>query len=137
MPALPDHQPVIDTPTADKPFRLVAAPARTFLNTTFTETPTSRAKEKRPTVKIHPAACRRLGLADGDVVTLGNELGAVRLHAEASDGMQENTVIVESQWPNDAFLDGIGINVLVSAEPGYPAAGAAYHDTVVWLRRER
>ncbi len=136
MPALPDHQPVIDTPTADKPFRLVAAPARTFLNTTFTETPTSRAKEKRPTVKIHPAACRRLGLADGDVVTLGNELGAVRLHAEASDGMQENTVIVESQWPNDAFLDGIGINVLVSAEPGYPAAGAAYHDTAVWLRRE-
>ena len=76
-----------------------------------------------------------LGLADGDVVTLGNELGAVRLHAEASDGMQESTVIVESQWPGEAFIEGIGINALVSAEPGFPAAGAAYHDTAVWLRR--
>ena len=34
-------------------------------------------------------------------------------------------------------FNGIGNNVLVSAEPGYPAAGAAYHDTAVWLRRER
>ena len=39
MPALPDHFDVIDNATADKPFRLVAAPARTFLNSTFTETP--------------------------------------------------------------------------------------------------
>ena len=135
MPRWPDHQPVIDAPTDDKPYRLVAAPARTFLNTTFTETPTSRAKELRPTAKIHPSVCRKLGVADGDVVELGNELGTVRLHAESFDGMQEGTVIVESQWTNEAFLDGIGINVLVSAEPGYPAAGAAYHDTAVWLRR--
>ncbi len=135
MPRFPDHQRVIDEPNAAKPFRLVAAPARTFLNSTFSETPSSRAKEKRPTVKIHPAACARLGIGAGDIVALGNELGSLRLHAEIFDGMQETTLIVESQWPNDAFLDGIGINLLVSAEPGYPAAGAAYHDTAVWLQR--
>ena len=39
MPVLPDHFDVIDNATADKPFRMVAAPARTFLNSTFTETP--------------------------------------------------------------------------------------------------
>lgn len=136
MPSLPDHQPTIDAPTAEKPYRLVAAPARAFLNTSFSETPTSRAKEKRPTVKIHPTVCQRLGIAEGDVVMLGNELGSLRLHAEVCGGMQERTLVVESQWPNDAFLDGIGINLLVSAEPGLPAAGAAYHDTAVWLRRE-
>src|SRR5262249_49953435 len=32
MPPLPDHFDVIDRATAEKPFRLVAAPARTFLN---------------------------------------------------------------------------------------------------------
>ena len=42
MPALPDHFDVIDNATAEKPFRLVAAPARTFLNSTFTETPSAR-----------------------------------------------------------------------------------------------
>ncbi|SDG51902.1 molybdopterin-dependent oxidoreductase [Propionivibrio dicarboxylicus] len=135
MPAFPDHQAVIDAATPAKPFRLVAAPARTFLNTTFTETPTSRAKEGRPTVKVHPEICRTLDLADGEIVALGNALGSVRLHVEICDGMQPTTLIVESQWPNAAFLDGIGINTLISAEPGYPAAGAVYHDTAVWLRR--
>ena len=45
MPTLPDHFDVIDNPTPDKPFRLVAAPARTFLNSTFTgdeELPSAR-----------------------------------------------------------------------------------------------
>ena len=134
MSPLPDHLSVIDAATVDKPFRLVAAPARNFLNTTFTETATSRQKEDRPTVLIHPAVCAQLGIADGDRVRLGNEQGSVLLHAISFDGLQPSTLVVESQWPNDAFIEGIGINVLVSAEPGFPAAGAAYHDTAVWLR---
>ena len=134
MTMLPDHLAVIDAATVDKPFRLVAAPARNFLNTTFSETPTSRDKEKRPTALIHPAACAQLGIADGDLVRLGNEQGSVLLHAKSFNGQQPGTLVVESQWPNDAFIEGIGINVLVSAEPGFPAAGAAYHDTAVWLK---
>ncbi|MBS1229142.1 MAG: putative dimethyl sulfoxide reductase [Proteobacteria bacterium] len=134
MPSLPDHLEVIDAATPDKPFRLVAAPARNFLNTTFTETATSRDKENRPCALIHPAVCAQLGIADGDLVRIGNEQGSVLLHAKPFDGLQQSTLIVESQWPAEAFIEGIGINVLVSAEPGFPAAGAAYHDTAVWLR---
>ena len=135
MMPLPDHLEVIDVATPDKPFRLVAAPARNFLNTTFTETTTSRDKEKRPTVLIHPTVCAQLGITDGDLVRIGNEQGSVLLHAKPFDGLQQTTLVVESQWPNDAFIEGIGINTLVSAEPGFPAAGAAYHDTAVWLRQ--
>ncbi len=134
MPPLPDHLPVINAPTPEKPFRLVAAPARNFLNTTFSETPSSRAKEERPCVLIHPDTGSTLGISTGDQVRIGNEQGSLLLHARIGDGMQPNTLIVESQWPNDAFIEGIGINVLVSAEPGFPAAGVAYHDTAVWLR---
>ena len=43
----------------------MTAPARNYLNTSFTETPTSRAREGRPTVKIHPEACARLGIGAG------------------------------------------------------------------------
>ena len=134
MMPLPDHLEVIDAPTPDKPFRLVAAPARNFLNTTFSETATSRQKEDRPTALIHPAVCAQLGIKAGDLVRLGNDQGSVLLHAKPFDGLQQTTLIVESQWPNDAFIEGIGINALVSAEPGFPAAGAAYHDTAVWLK---
>lgn len=134
MPLLPDHLAVNNVATPDKPFRLVAAPARHFLNSTFTETDSSRRVEGRPTLLIHPAACAALGIAEGDVVRIGNELGSILIHLRPVVGMLPETVVIESQWPNDAFIEGMGVNVLVSAEPGFPAAGVAYHDTAVWVR---
>lgn len=136
MPALPDHLGVIDATTAEKPFRLVAAPARHFLNTTFSETASSRRLEQRPTLLLHPEVCARHGIAPGDAVRIGNELGSVRLHARPFAGLQADTLVSESQWPGADFADGLGINSLVSQEPGLPAGGAAYHDTAVWLRRD-
>ncbi len=59
MPVLPDYMPAIDAATPDHPFRMVTAPARQFLNTTFTETPASRKREGRPTVLLHPADAAR------------------------------------------------------------------------------
>jgi len=44
--------------------------------------------------------------------------------------------VVESIWPNEAFVEGIGINALISAEAAPPNGGAAFHDTAVWLRPE-
>ena len=134
MPPLPDQLDVIDAPTPERPFRLVAAPARNFLNTTFTETPSSRRQEARPCVLVHPQVCRELGIEDGALVRLGNAQASLLLHAKAFDGLQPGTLVVESQWPNDAFVEGVGINALVGSEPGLPGAGAAYHDTAVWLR---
>ena len=86
---------------------------------------------------VHPRTAAALGINEGDLVRLGNRRGSVRLHARLFDGVQPATLVVESQWPNASFVDGIGINVLVGAEPGYPNGGAAYHDTAVWLRAER
>jgi len=134
MPSLPDHFDAIDNATADKPYRLVAAPARTFLNTTFTETPGSLEREKRPTALINPEDCEALGLADGDRVTLGNERGEVVAHARAQHGQQRGVVVLEGIWPNRHFENGVGVNALTSAEPGYPNGGAVFHDTAIWLR---
>jgi anaerobic selenocysteine-containing dehydrogenase len=133
MPTFPDHLPVIDTATPDKPYRLVAAPARQFLNTSFTEMPTSRRREERPTVLIHPETMAQLGLVDGDAVRLGNERGSVLLHAKARPGQHPTTLVVESIWPNDGWEEGIGINALISADEALPGGGAAFHDTAVWL----
>ena len=52
--ACPTMAPPSTTATADRPFRLVAAPSRTFLNTSFNETPTSSQREGRPTALMHP-----------------------------------------------------------------------------------
>ena len=135
MPALPDHWTVIDEASADYPLRLVAAPARQFLNTSFTETPSARRMEGgEPRALLHPDDIARFGLADGALVTLRNRLAEVTLRARAFDGLQPGTVVVESLWPNADFPGGLGINALVSAEPGRPNGGAVYHDTAVAVR---
>ena len=134
LPPLPDHHPVTDRADAQHPFRLVAAPARAFLNTSFTETPTSRRREGRPTVLMHPEDCRESGIGDGDAVRLGNRLASVVVHAQRFAGVQRGVVVVESLWPNSAYREGLGINALVSADPAAPNGGAVFHDTAVWLR---
>jgi anaerobic selenocysteine-containing dehydrogenase len=135
MPRFPDHWAVIDAATDEHPFRLVTAPARNFLNSTFTETPSSLARERRPTVLIHPEDATALGIADGALARLGNRRGTVLLHAAHFDGLQRGVIVSESVWPNPAFIEGIGINALTGAEAAAPNGGAAFHDTAVWVRR--
>ncbi|WPZ36648.1 molybdopterin oxidoreductase family protein [Thalassobaculum sp. OXR-137] len=131
---LPDHVDIVDRATEEKPFRMVTAPARNYLNTSFTETATSKKREGRPTVMLHPDAAAELGVEDGGRVRLGNEQGSVVLHARLFDGVQKGTVIVESVWPNAAFEEGVGINLLTSADSPPPMGGAVFHDTAVWVR---
>lgn len=134
MPSLPDHWDVIDEKTDEKPFRMITPPSQNYLNSTFTETKTSRIKERCPEVLIHPRIMRRLGISDGELVRLGNEKGSVLLNAVSKKGQHEDTLVVEGVWPNSAFLEGKGINTLTSSEPGYPNNGAVFHDTSVWLK---
>ncbi len=133
MPVLPDHMAATDEVTPDKPYRLVAAPARQFLNTSFTEMATSRKREGTPTARLHTETMRQLGLADGDLVRLGNERGSVVLRAVARPGQHPSTIVVESIWPNRYWGEGVGINLLIGADPAPPNGGAAFHDTAVWL----
>ena len=134
-PALPDHWEVIEEADTEHPFRLATSPARGFLNSTFTETPTSLANERRPEVMVHPDDAAPLGIASGDLVTLGNRRGQVRIHARLFDGVRRGVLIAESVWPNSAFADGRGINTLTGADSIAPFGGAAFHDNKVWLRK--
>lgn len=135
MPELPDHMTAIDSSDESHPYRLVAAPARNFLNTSFTETPTSTKREGgQPEAMIHPQDCEALKLSAGDRVRIGNQQGSIVLRVRPFDGLQPGVVVVESIWPNAAFEEGIGINTLISADAGAPRGGAVFHDTAVWLR---
>lgn len=135
LPALPDHWEVIEEADTEHPFRLATSPGRGFLNSTFTETPTSLALERRPEVMIHPDDAAPLGIASGDLVTLGNRRGQVRLHARLFEGVRRGVLIAESVWPNSAYADGRGINTLTGADAIAPFGGAAFHDNKVWIGR--
>jgi anaerobic selenocysteine-containing dehydrogenase len=136
MPRLPDHMTVIDETSPDRPFRLVTAPARSFLNTSFSEMKSGQKREGRPTVKIHPIDASHLKISNGDRVRLGNDRGEVVLHAAIATGQLPGVLVSESIWPSEHFELGIGINALTSDDPGPPFGGAVFHDTSVWLRPE-
>jgi anaerobic selenocysteine-containing dehydrogenase len=134
MPTLPDHWDVTENADASHPFRLATSPARNYLNSSFNETPTSLAKEGPPRAKIHPDDLATLGLSNGAKIRIGNERGAITLHAEAFAGVQRGVIIVESIAPNAMFEGGAGINTLTSAAQAAPYGGAAFHDNHVWIK---
>src|SRR5215510_1537477 len=135
MPSLPDHWAVIEHSDQAHPFRLATSPSRSFLNTTFNETPSSQAREGKPSVMIHPLDAAPLGIAEGDAVTLGNGRGETTLIATLFDGVRRGVLIAESIHPNKDHIGGRGINMLTGADTIAPIGGAAFHDNKVWLRK--
>jgi anaerobic selenocysteine-containing dehydrogenase len=131
MSAMPDHLENYERESADLPFRLVVPPARGFLNTSFTETPSSAAREGEPRALIHRADAARLGLVDGTLVTLANDRGRVTMRARTAETAQPGVIIVEGNWPSSAYPGGIGVNTLIGADPVPPNGGAAFHDSAV------
>jgi len=134
LPEFPDHWQAIEVADAEHPFRLATSPAHNFLNSTFTETPTSRAKNIRPELMIHPDDAATLGITDGDRVEIGNRRGELVLHAKVQDTQRRGVVISEGIFPNSAFERGEGINILTGADSPAPNGGAAFHDIKVWVR---
>ncbi len=106
LPAFPDHVAVIDDGDPERPFRLVAAPSRSFLNTSFNNTPSGIAREGRPTALVHPEVLAGLRLGDGDRLRIGNGGAASSFMPEPSTGMQRRVVIVEGLWPERGFRGG-------------------------------
>ena len=135
MPSLPDHWTAIEEADEAHPFRLATSPSRSFLNTSFNETPSSQAREGAPSVMIHPDDAAPLGIADGDAVTLGNVRGETTLTARLFEGLRRGVLIAESVHPNKAHIGGRGINTLTGAEAVAPVGGAAFHDNKVWVRK--
>ncbi|MBD3844939.1 molybdopterin oxidoreductase family protein [Bosea sp. SSUT16] len=135
LPALPDQWDVIELADDEHPFRLATSPARSFLNSTFNETPGSLKKEGQPTLMLHPDDAAGLGIAAGDEVVVGNRRGTVHLTAAIFAGLVRGVVIAESIWPNAAHKHGRGINTLTGADSPAPFGGAAFHDNKVWIRK--
>src|ERR1700731_35790 len=135
MPSLPDHWTIIEEADDAHPFRLATSPSRSFLNTSFNETPSSQAREGKASVMIHPDDAAALGIADGEAVTLGNTRGETTLIAKMFEGVRRGVLIAESIHPNRDHIGGRGINMLTGAEAVAPFGGAAFHDNKVWAKK--
>ena len=133
MPAMPDYWDVLNNVDSEHPLRLVAAPSRGFLNSSFNTSPSSLKREKKPWLQVHPDTAKRFGVHDQETVCIGNHQGRLTLTAKLLKHIQVDTVVVEGIWPADAFPENIGINALIDDTPAAPNGGAVFHDTAVWI----
>jgi anaerobic selenocysteine-containing dehydrogenase len=134
LPSLPDFWAVNEPTDAAFPFRLATSPARSYLNSSFNEMPSSRAKEGPPRVKMHPDDLMRLGLVDNQRVTVASRRGEIIVRTQAFSGIVPGCVVIESIPPNAAFENGEGLNTLTSADQPAPFGGGAFHDNAVAIR---
>jgi anaerobic selenocysteine-containing dehydrogenase len=134
MPKFADHFDVLENTDETHPFRLATSPARSYLNSSFNETPTSQKREGEPKLLIHPKDAKALNVQNGDEIQIGNKRGQVILKAHYFNGIQSGTLIAESLHPNKAHKGGQGINTLIGSDPVPPFGGAAFHDCAVWVR---
>ena len=63
--------------------------------------------------------------------------GARRVHAhvEEFDGVLPGITVVEGIWPNESFIEGLGINSLIGADSPEPFGGAVFHDSAIWIKK--
>ncbi|MBV1704715.1 MAG: molybdopterin-dependent oxidoreductase, partial [Hyphomicrobiales bacterium] len=135
LPTLPDHWPVTEETDAERPYKLATSPARSFLNSSFNQTPGSAAREGGgPSVLIHADDAAGIGVEDGGRIALSNRRGAVTLRAKVSERVPRGTLVSEGLWPNSAFEDGRGINTLTGDDAPAPFGGDPVHDIAVAAR---
>ena len=132
---LPDHYDLIEKTTKSCPFKLVTAPAHNFLNSSFTETSSSRILENKPKIKIHSNDLLKLNIKDNEIIEIGNHRAKLKIHTEQFDGLLEGVTVVEGVWPNEYFIEGNGINFLVGSDSPEPSGGAVFHDVAIWIKK--
>ena len=132
---LPDHYDLIEKSSKKFPFKLVTAPAHNFLNSSFTETDASKSIEKKPKIKIHSKDMEKLNIKNNEIIEIGNNRAKLKIHTEAFDGLLPGVVIVEGVWPNECFIEGLGINSLIGADSPEPFGGAVFHDSAIWIKK--
>ena len=132
---LPDHYDLIEKASKKFPFKLVTAPAHNFLNSSFTETNASKSIEKKPKIKIHSRDMEKLNIKNNEIIEIGNNRAKLKIHTEAFDGILPGVVIVEGVWPNECFIEGLGINSLIGADSPEPFGGAVFHDSAIWIKK--
>ncbi len=132
---LPDHYDLIEKASKKFPFKLVTAPAHNFLNSSFTETDASKNIEKKPKIKIHSKDLEKLNIKNNEIIEIGNNRAKLKIHTEAFDDLLPGVVIVEGVWPNECFIEGLGINSLIGSDSPEPFGGAVFHDSAIWIKK--
>ncbi len=143
IPAVPKYIPAWEGPAdplaAKYPLQCIGPHTKRRTHSTFDEDPWMEEAE-RQSVWINPADAGRRGIAEGDLVRVFNDRGAMIIPARVTRRIRPGTVAVpQGAWyaPDENGVCRRGcVNILTSQRPTPLAHGNAQHTILVEVRRE-
>jgi len=94
-------QPTADAPPSEGRLRLLSPAGKWLMNSSYGNDPRIQELMGAPTVAIHPDDAKRLGIEDGQQVTLKNDAGTLTMAAVISDIIPAGSLLTDkSRWPN-------------------------------------
>ena len=128
-------QPSTDTPPAQGKLRLIS-PADTWqMNSSFGNDVVVKKQMGPATVTCHPETASKVGVTNGSLVRLSNELGEIQLEAYVSDMVPVGTLLVYKSRCLKMEESGKNINVLSVRRKTDMGGSTCVHSTEVTMSR--
>jgi anaerobic selenocysteine-containing dehydrogenase len=134
---IPPHEDPQTKPelAAKYPLQLITPPTPSFLNSTFVNVDTLRARAGEPVVEIHPTDAAPRGIANGDRVQVRNDRGRLLAKAVVGETVQPGVVVSFGIWWNKYTEQGVNVNTMTSTKLTDQGGGATFYDNLVEVEK--
>jgi anaerobic selenocysteine-containing dehydrogenase len=122
--------------TGDYPLRLVTAPARDILNSSFCEQEDVRAREGGMRLQLNPVDAGERELTPGQIVVAANDLGEVDFILAVSDKVPAGVAVAEGAWWIEAAPGERTVNALTSQKLTDMGRGSTLYDNFVEVTKK-
>ena len=118
------------------PLEFLGRKADNYMNSTFANLESHRKFEarKRGLLEIHAVDAQSRGIAEGDMVRVFNDRGAIQLTAHVNGSTPPGVVAAQLDWAK-LTTEGVNINALTSERLTDLGAGATFYSTLVQVEK--
>src|SRR5262249_55824274 len=113
------------------PLQLISPPSPHFLNSTFANVDSLRAKAREPEVWIHPDDATTRRVSEGSPIPVYNDRGAFLATAPVGDSARRRVGVAPGIWWNKQTRDGVNANVTAPTRLTDMGGGATFFDSLV------
>lgn len=121
----------LDRPTTNDPLPLLCPAAHHFVSSTFANLETLRAKEGKPTLRIHPIDAEARNIRSGQEVRVSNERGWCRLVAEVTTDVRPGVLATATVWWPSFSPDQQNVNATTSDRLADFGGGSTFYTNLV------
>jgi anaerobic selenocysteine-containing dehydrogenase len=118
-------------PAANDPLPLLSPAAHHFISSSFANVETLRAKERRPTLRIHPSDALARHIRSGQWVRVSNERGWCRLVAEVTEDVRAGVLATTTVWWPGLSPDQLNVNATTSDRLADFGGGSTFYTNLV------